>query len=88
MLSRINRTCGADEAVDLDVETAFLLVYAGRARDLSDGAFDVTSGILRHVWRDGADMMSAEADLGGLVKEYDADRAAEAAGMPEPHQAS
>lgn len=85
VLSLINRTCGAGEAVDLDVETAFLLVYAGRARDLSDGAFDVISGILRHVWRDGADMMSAEADLGRLVKEYAADRAAEAcrrAGAP------
>lgn len=106
-LSRINRACGAGEVVDLDVETAFLLDYAGRARNLSDGAFDITSGILRHVWRDGADPASVEADLarllpwvgfdklrrsgrtlrfaargmeldlGGLVKEYAADRAAE-----------
>lgn len=114
-LSRINRACGAGGAVDLDAETAFLLDYAERARDLSDGAFDITSGILRHVWRDGADRTTVEADLarlmplvgfdklhrsdrslrfamagmeidlGGLVKEYAADRAAEAcrrAGAP------
>lgn len=66
-LSHLNRTCGAGETVEIDVETGLLLDYAGHARDLSDGAFDVTSGILRHVWRDGADGTLVEADLARLM---------------------
>jgi FAD:protein FMN transferase len=44
----INRSDGALIAVDQ--ETAHLLDFAARLHDLSEGRFDVTSGVLRRVW--------------------------------------
>jgi thiamine biosynthesis lipoprotein len=38
-------------AVEVDSETAGLLDFAARMFELSDGAFDITSGALRRVWR-------------------------------------
>ena len=40
-----------EKAVEVDAETAHLLDYAALCFELSDGLFDVTSGILRRVWR-------------------------------------
>ena len=104
MVSRINQAKGASVAVD--AETAGLLDYAAAAWQSSGGQFDLTSGVLRRVWRfePGSEPPSAEAiaallpligwekvdwqspllrlpagmeiDLGGLGKEYAADRAA------------
>lgn len=104
VIHRINR-CEPDGA-ELDDETARLIDYAGRLHELSDGRFDVTSGVLRRVWRfDGSDQVPSgdaveevrrlvgwplvewngrrlrlrpgmEIDLGGIGKEYAADRAA------------
>ena len=101
----INTAGGA--AVRVDDETARLLDLAARCHALSGGRFDVTSGILRRVWKfDGGDRLPSrgqvkallpligwekvawnnpeialpagmEIDLGGLGKEYAADRAAE-----------
>ena len=103
-LQRINHSKGSP--VEVDDETARLLDYAARLHALSDGKFDITSGVLRRVWRfDGSDRLPAEAavadvrrrigwsrvgwdghrvqlepgmelDLGGIGKEYAADRAA------------
>ena len=47
--TRINRAAGA-VPVAIDAETAALLRYAQQVFDLSDGLFDVTSGVLRRVW--------------------------------------
>ena len=49
--------------VVVDDETARLLDYAASLHELSDGKFDVTSGVLRRAWRfDGGDRLpSAEA---------------------------
>jgi len=50
----INHAAGRRVAVD--EETARLLEFADRLHRLSDGAFDVTSGVLRRVWTfDGSD---------------------------------
>ena len=38
-------------AVIVDDETAGLLDFAARCHALSDGLFDVTSGVLRAAWR-------------------------------------
>ena len=38
------------EWVDCDVETESLLNYANQMYELSEGLFDITSGVLRHVW--------------------------------------
>lgn len=62
---RINHAGGAP--VQVDEETARLLSYAQQCYELSDGLFDVTSGVLRKVWRfDGSDHLpkpDAIADL-------------------------
>ena len=48
----------AGEQVEVDEETARLLDYARHLHHLSDGKFDVTSGVLRQVWRfDGSDRL-------------------------------
>ena len=39
------------ESVEVDEETAKLLDFAQTAYDLSGGAFDVTSGVLRKIWK-------------------------------------
>ena len=52
--TRINSTEG--ETIEVDQETAALLDYADSCYELSDGLFDVTSGVLRRIWRfDGSD---------------------------------
>ena len=49
--------------VQMDTETAALLDFADRCYRMSEGRFDVTSGVLRRVWRfDGSDRLpSSEA---------------------------
>lgn len=108
-LSRINRVAAAGGATDIDPETAGLIDYAKACFQSSDGAFDITSGLLGQAWnfkgsrlpvqgvidallaRVGLDKVTLsdgrlsfaqagmELDLGGLGKEYAADRAAEVA---------
>lgn len=50
IVSRINAAAGRDEAIDVDAETAALLDFAHQLHTLSDGLFDVTSGVLRRAW--------------------------------------
>ena len=47
--SVINRAAG-HAPVAIDAETAALLDYAGVCHALSEGAFDITSGVLRRAW--------------------------------------
>jgi FAD:protein FMN transferase len=49
-LSEINRQASVGGAIELDEETAALFEYAARCYELSDGLFDITSGVLRRVW--------------------------------------
>lgn len=49
VISRINASCGAPVA--LDQETTSLIGYAAQCHDLSEGLFDITSGVLRRLWR-------------------------------------
>lgn len=100
----INHSDGA--RVPVDEETSRLLAYAGQCYELSEGRFDVTSGVLRRAWTfdgravtpdekriasllelvgwprvqfDGATIHlkpGMEIDLGGIGKEYAADRVA------------
>lgn len=105
VVQAINRSQG--RAVVVDAETAQLLDFAANAYRLSDGRFDITSGVLRRAWRfDGTEFKpdhnliaslrelvgwdkvqfenntillrsGMEIDLGGLGKEYAADRVAQ-----------
>jgi len=104
IIDRINNANG--EQVEVDDETAQLIDFSVTLHELSDGAFDVTSGVLRRVWQfDGGDELPSsrsvrdalkyvgwhhvewcspfltmrrgmEIDLGGIGKEYAADRCA------------
>ena len=102
IVDRINSAAG--KPVEIDDETADLMDFAVTLYRLSEHRFDITSGVLRHVWRfDGGDRIPCEAsvkdilrlvgwhrvtwrrpvlkmpmgmeiDLGGIGKEYAADR--------------
>jgi thiamine biosynthesis lipoprotein len=50
-LSKINEVAASGGSIDVDEETAGLLNYAQTCYELSDGLFDITSGILRQAWR-------------------------------------
>lgn len=50
IVSRVNAAAGGD-AIAVDDETALLLDYAAQAWQVSDGLFDITSGVLRRAWR-------------------------------------
>lgn len=50
-LSVINRVAATGGSIKVDDETAGLLNYAATCHEQSDGLFDITSGILRRVWR-------------------------------------
>ena len=105
VVHRINSAGG--QPVEVDDETAQLLDFANTLYELSDGRFDITSGVLREAWNfDGSDRVPSkeridealrrvgwqqvswnkpilqmpaamEIDLGGIGKEYAADRCAE-----------
>jgi thiamine biosynthesis lipoprotein len=54
--------------VTVDDETARLLDYAEQLFALSDGKFDVTSGVLRRVWRfDGSDRVPSRKAVAALL---------------------
>ena len=50
VVSRINAAAGSGDAVGVDRETAGLLRFADQLYDLSEGLFDITSGVLRRAW--------------------------------------
>lgn len=54
----INNSAGS--AVSVDDETARMIDFAEQCFELSEGLFDITSGVLRRVWRfDGSDSVPA-----------------------------
>jgi thiamine biosynthesis lipoprotein len=54
--------------VVVDDETARLLDYAARLYELSDGRFDITSGVLRRAWRfDGSDRVPTPDAVAALL---------------------
>jgi FAD:protein FMN transferase len=55
-------------AVEVDAETASLIDFAGQCFELSDGLFDVTSGVLRRAWKfDGSDRIPEPAVVDRLL---------------------
>ena len=54
--------------VVVDEETARLIDYAARLHELSEGKFDVTSGVLRRAWRfDGSDRVPSPEAVAALL---------------------
>ena len=67
IVDRINRADG--RAVAVDDETARLLDFANTLHELSDGKFDITSGVLRQVWVfDGSDRVPEAAAVASVLK--------------------
>ena len=62
IVAKINSNGG--RAVELDGETAHLVTFARFCHELSDGLFDITSGVLRRIWTfDGSDRLPSDAQI-------------------------
>lgn len=66
-LSAINRVAATGGRIEVDEETAGLLNYATTCYQQSDGLFDITSGILRQVWRFDVDRLPEPAEIQPLL---------------------
>ena len=66
VVAEIHRHRGTMQEVD--AETAGLLDFAQQCYELSDGLFDITSGVLRRAWKfDGSDRVPEPADVERLL---------------------
>jgi thiamine biosynthesis lipoprotein len=66
LVDEINTAEG--RAVTVDDETAKLLDFAATLHDLSDGLFDVTSGVLRRAWTfDGGTRVPTQTEIDSLL---------------------
>ena len=66
IIFRINTTAG--EIIEVDDETARLLDFSDQLYTMSDGMFDVTSGVLRKAWRfDQSDNVPEQAQIDALL---------------------
>jgi len=87
IIYQINHSMG--QAVSVDEETSRLLDFANELFQLSDGLFDVTSGVLRQLWTfDGSDNLAKEKDVIAILSrigwqkvKWDGDHVALPAGM-------
>ena len=67
IIYQINHSDG--QSVKLDEETAGLIDYAGFCYELSDGLFDITSGVLGQAWRfDGHTAIPDESVINTLLE--------------------
>lgn len=67
IVSRINAAAGGPDSVLVDDETASLLSFAAQLHALSDGLFDITSGVLRRAWDFKAKRIPTDAALHQLL---------------------
>ena len=61
--SRVNRSAGRAEGIEVDEETAALLDYAETSWRQSDGLFDISSGALRRAWDFKAQRVPAQSEV-------------------------
>ena len=66
-LSALNRVAAAGGSTEVDDETAALLDYAAACHAQSGGRFDITSGLLRHVWRWGSGQLPTRKAVAALL---------------------
>jgi FAD:protein FMN transferase len=68
IIDRINNANG--QTVEVDDETADLIEFAVTLHELSEGAFDVTSGVLRRVWRfDGSSRLPSRKSVKQIMRQ-------------------
>jgi thiamine biosynthesis lipoprotein len=66
LMSQINNS--NSRPVGIDEETYRLLVFATTCFELSEGLFDISSGVLRRVWKfDGSDLVPTAAQVAALL---------------------
>jgi len=66
IIYQINNAQG--KTVEVDDETARLLNYAQQCFELSDGAFDISSGVLREAWKfDGSDNIPSKNKVSAIL---------------------
>ncbi|GAA3962542.1 FAD:protein FMN transferase [Allohahella marinimesophila] len=63
IVSKINARAGTGEWTHTDTMTGALLDYAAQAFAMSDGLFDITSGILRQAWDFRSQQLPPQAEL-------------------------
>ena len=66
-LSAINRIAAEGGSIDVDGETGGLLDYANTCHRESEGLFDITSGLLRRVWRRDRATLPDQAEIEALL---------------------
>ncbi len=66
VVSQINNSNGA--LIKVDAETKLLLDFCQQCFELSEGQFDITSGILRRIWKfDGSNTIPTQAQVDELL---------------------
>lgn len=75
-LSRINAAAAAGSSVELDDETAALIDYAVACYRKSDGLFDISAGLLRHVWNFSEPKLPADEAIAALLPRIGLDKVA------------
>jgi thiamine biosynthesis lipoprotein len=64
-----------DTRIEVDEETASLIDFARQCFELSDGLFDITSGVLRYAWKfDGSDRVPDAAAIQRLLPQVGFDK--------------
>ena len=67
IIDRINSAGGAE--VDVDEETGRLIAFATQLYEVSNGRFDITSGVLRQVWKfDGSDNIPSAKSVSAVLQ--------------------
>lgn len=73
LVHAINHSLG--QPLEVDEETARLIDFAYQCYELSDGLFDITSGVLREVWRfDGSDAVPSKQDVDRVLPRVGLDK--------------
>ena len=67
LTTRINRSAGDAQGIEVDAETAGLLDYAQQAWRQSDGLFDITSGVLRGAWDFKSGCLPTQAQIDAIL---------------------
>lgn len=68
LLSRINQVAASGGELEVDETTTALLNYAQTCYELSDGLFDISSGLLRQIWRFEEQRLPTQAALDAVLE--------------------
>ena len=73
VMDRINTSGG--KIFEVDAETTSLLNFSEQCYQLSEGLFDISSGVLRQIWHfDGSDKIPNESQIKGVMKKVGWDK--------------